>query len=179
MAEALKIRPEAAEVVSAEARAVLAMVQDEERRGRLADLIAAVEDGEVASDDAQALEEVLELGLQSGRLRAVYGPEGEQAALTLYRRLPRGRELGEAAREGADVLGVGGGSVGLEKARGLLDAGARVTVVSPLVVPELEDLPVELVRRPFEETDVLGRRLVIATTSVQEVNVCVSAAAET
>src|SRR5262245_28269701 len=106
MAEsALRIRPEAAEVVSAEARAVLAMVQDEERRGRLADLIAAVEDGEVAGDDAQALEEVLELGLQSGRLRALYGPEGEQAALTLYRRLPRGRELGEAAREVTAALG--------------------------------------------------------------------------
>jgi hypothetical protein len=103
-AETLTIRPEAAEVVSAEARAVLAMVQDEERRGRLADLAAAVEDGEVSGDDAQALEELLELGLQSGRLRAVYGPEGEQAALTLYRRLPRGRELGQAAREVSSAL---------------------------------------------------------------------------
>ncbi len=104
MSSAVKVRGEAAEVVSAEARAVLAMVQDEERRGRLADLIAAVEDGEVEGADAQALEEVLELGLQSGRLRAVYGPEGEQAALTLYRRLPRGRGLGEAARDVSSAL---------------------------------------------------------------------------
>jgi len=81
--------------------------------------------------------------------------------------------------EGADVLVVGGGMVGLEKTRGLLDAGARVTVVSPIVVPELEDLPVELVRRPFEESDLEGRRLVIAATSVQDVNVRVSAEAET
>jgi siroheme synthase-like protein len=79
--------------------------------------------------------------------------------------------------EGADVLVVGGGSVGLEKTRGLLAAGARVTVVSPLVVRELEELPVELVRRPFEEDDVRGRRLVVATTSVPEVNLLVSEAA--
>ena len=37
-----------------EAQAVLAAVQDEERRGRLADLIAAIGDGELGEDDAQA-----------------------------------------------------------------------------------------------------------------------------
>jgi hypothetical protein len=99
MSSAIAVRGEAAEVASAEARAVLSMVQDEERRGKLADLVAAIEDGEVEGDDAQALEEVLELALQTGRVRALYGPEGETAALALYRRLPRGKELSEAARE--------------------------------------------------------------------------------
>ena len=99
MSSAIAVRGEAAEVASAEARAVLSMVQDEERRGKLADLVAAIEDGEVEGDDAQALEEVLELALQTGRVRALYGPEGETAALSLYRRLPRGKELSEAARE--------------------------------------------------------------------------------
>jgi hypothetical protein len=98
MSSAVKLRGEAAEVALGEAQAVLAMVEDEERRGRLADLIAAVGEGEVADEDAQALEELLELGLQSGRLRALYGPEGEQAALRVYRRLPRGAALGESAR---------------------------------------------------------------------------------
>ena len=46
-------------------------------------------------DDADALAELLELGLATGRVRAVYGPEGEQAALALFRRLPLGRELTE------------------------------------------------------------------------------------
>ena len=50
-------------------------------------------------DDADALAELLELGLATGRLRSVYGPEGEQAALALFRRLPLGRELTESARE--------------------------------------------------------------------------------
>lgn len=105
MSEAVRLRGEAAEVALGEAQAVLSMVRDAERRGRLADLIAAVRDGEVADDDAEALEELLELGLQSGRLRAVYGPGGEQAALRVFRQLPRGRELGESAREVGEALG--------------------------------------------------------------------------
>jgi hypothetical protein len=101
MTDAVRVRVsgEAAEVASAEAQAVLAMVQDEERRGRLADVVAAIADGEVAGPDADALAELLELGLQTGRVRAVYGPEGEQAALGLFRRLPLGRDLTESTRE--------------------------------------------------------------------------------
>lgn len=100
----VRLKGEAAEVALGEAQAVLAMVQDEERRGRLTDLVAAVADGEVADAEAEALEELLELGLQSGRLRAVYGPGGEQAALKVFRQLPRGRELGETAREVTEAL---------------------------------------------------------------------------
>lgn len=112
----VKLSGEAAEVALGEAQAVLAMVADEERRGRLADLIAAVGDGEVADEDAAALTELLELGLQSGRLRAVYGPGGEQAALRLFRRLPRGKELAASAH---DVTGALAALVGkpLESAR--------------------------------------------------------------
>jgi len=100
----LRLEGEAAEVALGEAQAVLAMVHDEERRGRLADLIAAVTEGEVGDEDAEALTELLELGLQTGRLRAVYGPGGEQAALRVFRRLPRGKELGHSAREVSGAL---------------------------------------------------------------------------
>ena len=88
----IAVRGEAAEVALGEAQAVLALVQDEDRRGRLDD------------DDAQALEELIELGLTTGRIRSVYGPEGEQAALKTYRRLPRGRELAAGAREVTGAL---------------------------------------------------------------------------
>ena len=98
------LKGEAVEVALAEATAVLAMVQDEDRRGRLADLIAAIEDGAVQGESAQALEELLELGLQTGRLRALYGPGGEQAALKTYRRLPGGKELADSAREVSQAL---------------------------------------------------------------------------
>jgi hypothetical protein len=100
----VKLSPAAAEVALGEAQAVLAMVQDDERRGRLADLVAAVQEGELAEEDAQALEELIELGLSTGRIRGVYGPEGEQAALKTYRKLPRGRELGDRARDVTDAL---------------------------------------------------------------------------
>ena len=105
MTTAVRVTGEAAEVARAEAQAVLSMVQDETRRGRLADVVAAVDGGEVEGDDADALAELLELGLATGRVRAVYGPEGEQAALALFRRLPLGKELTASARDLNEALG--------------------------------------------------------------------------
>ena len=100
----IALRGDAAEVALGEAQAVLALVQDGERRGRLADLVAAVQDGELDDDEAQALEELIELGLTSGRIRSIYGPEGEQAALKTFRRLPGGRALSESAAEVSEAL---------------------------------------------------------------------------
>jgi CHASE3 domain sensor protein len=104
MSSVVALHGEAAEVALGEAQAVLSMVQDEERRARLADLVAAVSEGEVTDEDADALAELLELGLQTGRLRAVYGPGGEQAALRVFRKLRRGKELADSAREVSDAL---------------------------------------------------------------------------
>jgi len=99
-----RVSGEAQEVARAEAQAVLAMVHDESRRQKLGDVVAAIDEGEVDGTDADALAELLELGLSSGRVRAVYGPEGEQAALGLFRRLPLGKELSESARELNEAL---------------------------------------------------------------------------
>ena len=110
MSVSIRVTGDAAEVARAEAQAVLSMVQDETRRGRLADVVAAVDDGEVQGAAADALAELLELGLATGRLRAVYGPEGEQAALALFRRLPLGRELAQSARDLNEALGALEGS---------------------------------------------------------------------
>ena len=101
---AVRLNPAAAEVALGEAQAVLALVQDAERRGRLADLVAAVQEGELGEDEAQSLEEIIELGLSTGRIRGVYGPEGEQAALKTYRKLPRGKELAESTRDVTGAL---------------------------------------------------------------------------
>ncbi len=101
----LPLRGEVAEVLRAEAQAVLAMVQDEGRRGTLAAVIAAVDDGELADeDDAAAAEQLLELALVNGRIRALYGPEAEQATISLLRRLPRGRAAAESAQEVSEAL---------------------------------------------------------------------------
>ncbi len=101
---AVRLSEEAREVALAEAQAVLAMVHDEGRRDRLAALVADVGEGEVEGASADALEELLELGLATGRLRALYGPGGEQAALLAFRKLPRGAELAAGAREVTDAL---------------------------------------------------------------------------
>jgi hypothetical protein len=122
MTSAIAVSGEAAEVALGEAQAVLALVQDDERRGRLADLVAAVGEGELADDEAEALAELLELGLQTGRIRAQYGPGGEQAALRLFRKLPRGQELSESAREV---------SVALASLVGAPLSGARIEATGP------------------------------------------------
>jgi hypothetical protein len=100
----VRLSGEAREVALAEAQAVRALAADDGYRARLAGLVGAASEGEVREEDAETLEELLELGLQSGRIRALYGPGGEQAALALYRRLPRGAELVESAREVSAAL---------------------------------------------------------------------------
>jgi precorrin-2 dehydrogenase / sirohydrochlorin ferrochelatase len=63
------------------------------------------------------------------------------------------------------VLVVGAGKVALRKARGLLEAGARVTVIAPEWDEEFESLPVRLVQRRFRATDLSGHVLVFAATN--------------
>jgi hypothetical protein len=96
----IELRGEAREVALAEAQAVQSHGGD-----KFAGLVAAVDAGRVDGDDEQLLESVLELGLQTGRIRAYYGPGGEQAAVSTLRRLPRGRERTESTREVSAALG--------------------------------------------------------------------------
>jgi len=62
------------------------------------------------------------------------------------------------------VLVVGAGKVGLRKTKGLLEAGARVTVVAPEWEPEFESLPVRIVPRRFRASDLAACTLVFAAT---------------
>ncbi len=98
------LRGEAQEVALAETQAVLAMARDDDYRERLASLRAAATEGEVEGENAETLQELLEVGLQSGRVRALYGPGGERAALATYRRLPNGAAAAADAREVTDAL---------------------------------------------------------------------------
>ena len=80
--------------------------------------------------------------------------------------------------EGRSVLVVGGGTVAVEKVRGLLECGARVTVVAPESVRELRALPVEWIERGYHSSDLRDRFLVIAATSSTPLNRRVFADAE-
>jgi precorrin-2 dehydrogenase/sirohydrochlorin ferrochelatase len=72
-------------------------------------------------------------------------------------------------------LVVGGGEIGLEKVEGLLACDGRVTVVSPELIPELQELAhegsIEHLARDYESTDLVGRFLVIASTDDTETNI--------
>ena len=78
---------------------------------------------------------------------------------------------------------IGGGPVGTRKARMLLDAGARVTVVTPQATAELEHLAREcgalsLLRRDYRPGDLAGSWLAFAATGVPEVQDQVATDAE-
>ena len=104
MTELVALKGEAREVALAEAQTVQSLARDDSMRSKLAELVSAVDDGGVDGDSAELLESVLELGLQTGRIRAYYGPGGEQAALSTLRKLPRGRVRSESARDVSAAL---------------------------------------------------------------------------
>lgn len=75
------------------------------------------------------------------------------------------------------VLLVGGGEVAERKARLLLDAGARLTVVAPELDPELAELAangsIEWLAGEFAPAQLAGKWLVVAATDRREVNALV------
>jgi siroheme synthase-like protein len=76
--------------------------------------------------------------------------------------------------DGRPCLVVGGGRVALGKVRGLVEAGARVTVVAPDVVDDLAALAgtvgVTVERRPYRRGEVAGYRFAVAATGDPDVN---------
>lgn len=81
----------------------------------------------------------------------------------------------------AACLLVGGGRVGVRKARTLMACGARLVVVAPAADPVFHQWQGEgrlvLKQRHFDAQDVMGMRLVIAATDQETVNqeVCMAA----
>ena len=69
---------------------------------------------------------------------------------------------------------VGGGEVANRKARKLLQARARVVVISPEIGVELESVAVEVHRRPYREGDLEGAYLAFAATDSREANAAVA-----
>jgi precorrin-2 dehydrogenase / sirohydrochlorin ferrochelatase len=69
---------------------------------------------------------------------------------------------------------VGGGEVANRKARKLLQARARVVVISPEIGVELESVAVEVHRRPYREGDLDGAYLAFAATDSREANAAVA-----
>jgi siroheme synthase-like protein len=76
--------------------------------------------------------------------------------------------------EGRACLVVGGGTIGLQKVKSLLECGANVTVVAPDAVAEILDLDeqgkITWRRRSYVAADIPGQQLVIAATNDPDVN---------
>lgn len=85
--------------------------------------------------------------------------------------------------KGRRVLVIGGGNVGAEKVRGLLNAEADITVVSPELLPELREHRdagrIHHIARPYVETDLDGGwEWIMVATDDGAVNAEVAAAAK-
>ena len=76
--------------------------------------------------------------------------------------------------EGRLAIVIGGGVIGERKVRTLLDAGARVRVITRDTTRGLramaDDGRIELVERPYESGDLAGAAVVIASTDSRETN---------
>lgn len=110
------------EIALAETEAVLDAAVRPEYREELTVLAEAIGAGKLQPEHAETLERIVELALQAGRIRAVYGPPGEQTALRLFRRLPRGAALRDSAREVSHALA---------SLQGRTITGAELTAVGP------------------------------------------------
>ncbi len=81
-----------------------------------------------------------------------------------------------------NCLVVGGGGVGTRKVKTLLDCGARVTLVSPEISPQLRDLAASgdiiLKERSYQSDDLSNMFLVIGATDDEKLNKQISSDAD-
>ncbi len=113
---AILLKEDEAEIALGEVRAVRDLVREIDYRDILDEVIASIEaDATIPEEHAGDVDRLLTLALQTGRVRAIYGPGGEQTALRLYRKLPTGAEVAATARAVNDALAALAGRT-LEKA---------------------------------------------------------------
>jgi hypothetical protein len=110
------------ELLAPEVRAFAAIHPDQAGRRRYETLANAIESGQLPRESLDDLARVLEIGLQSGRVRRVYGADGEMALGRIYQRTPRGAEATNAAAAVTRAL---------EALRGQVIDEIRVTALGP------------------------------------------------
>ncbi|MCC2672406.1 MAG: hypothetical protein K0Q72_4878 [Armatimonadetes bacterium] len=101
----MKLTEEERELLMTEVAQALDHVHAPELRVTYGELFSAVDQSEVPEELMPPLETLLEVGLQSGRIRKVHLAPGETAARRLFARTPRGQatqgktaEVNEALR---------------------------------------------------------------------------------
>ena len=101
----MKLTADEREVLLSEVDAVRVVARDGYRELLDSITLAVSDGGELEEGQAAELERIVSLGLQTGMIRALHGPGGEQAALRAYRKLPGGRELTAGAKAVSEALG--------------------------------------------------------------------------
>jgi hypothetical protein len=86
-------------VLAEEAEAFCRTLKDPDARERYARLAEAAREGVIPPSLVGSLEAMLELVLQTQRIRLLHGPESEKALRDLFYRTPRGAALKRTARE--------------------------------------------------------------------------------
>ena len=79
-------------------------LQSPEAQARYTALRQAVEVGRIEGDALAPLEQVLEIALQTGRVRRIHGPQAEQALLRLFHQTGRGTAIRETTQRANQAL---------------------------------------------------------------------------
>ncbi len=96
--EALLLNEEEQELLASELASLIPAL-DERRKGQFLALATAVQEGAIPQELLPALEGLLALALETGRARLLYRAEGERIFTDLFRRTPKGQELGSLLEE--------------------------------------------------------------------------------
>jgi hypothetical protein len=96
----MRLAEDEREVLLAETAQALEQITVPELRVRYGELLTAVDQGEVPEELLEPLQTLLEVGLESGRIRRLHTAHGEMAAGRVYARTP----AGQAARASAEAV---------------------------------------------------------------------------
>ena len=110
------------EVVVSEALALAGELPPGHTRAELQELAYAAEQGDVPGDLAGRLGEVAAVALETGRARAVHGPNGVRSLVGVWRETPQGR----AVSSGVEEL-----NAALRAVQGQTVEAVRVAVTAP------------------------------------------------
>jgi len=97
--EILKLDPLQRDILIPQIQAFIDATSDESARGSYYALKSAVESMEVPTEHQARLGTIVEVALQSGRIRRLFGPGAELSLNALFQKTPRGRELSQSLRD--------------------------------------------------------------------------------
>jgi hypothetical protein len=96
---AVALKPDVQELLLEELKAFAASIPDQERPAGFGALQGAVEQGELPDSLLGPVGNLLEVGLQTGRIRQFHRAPGEQALLRLFAQTPNGQAHARAVAE--------------------------------------------------------------------------------